>query len=76
MSGLVLFAIFLWTFICHASFLAIIPNLTYQIVLYLTLATSVAILVTFILDIIGGSITKGKKCIFFLVSLQLGTLDT
>ena len=76
MSGLVLFAIFLWTFICHASFLAIIPNLTYQIVLYLTLATSVAILVTFILGIIGGSITKGKKCIFFLVSLQLGTLDT
>ena len=70
MSGLVLLAIFLWTFIGHASFLAIIPNLTYKIVLYMTLASSVAILVTFILGIIGVSLTKGKKCIFFLVSLR------
>ena len=69
-SGLVLLAIFLWTFIGHASFLAIIPNLTYKIVLYMTLASSVAILVTFILGIIGVSLTKGKKCIFFLVSLR------
>jgi len=70
-SGLVLLAIFLWTFIGHASFLAIIPNLTYKIVLYMTLASSVAILVTFILGIIGVSLTKGKKCIFFLYVLFL-----
>ena len=69
-SGLALFALFLWTYISHASFLAVIPNLTYKIVLYMTLATSVAILVTFILGVIAVSIkVEGKKCIVPLVSL-------
>ena len=68
-SGLALFALFLWTYISHASFLAIIPNLTYKIVLYMTFATSVAILVTFILGVIAVSIkVQGKKCIVPMVS--------
>ena len=38
-SGLVLSGLSIWTYVGHAAFLAIIPNVTYKIVIYLTFAT-------------------------------------
>merc|ERR1719361_2429673 len=37
-SGLVLSGLSIWTYVAHQPFLPIIPNATYQIVVYLTLA--------------------------------------
>jgi len=39
-SGLVLSGLSIWTYVAHQPFLAIIPNATYKIVVYLTLATA------------------------------------
>ena len=38
-SGLVLGGLSIWTYVDHAAFLAVIPNVTYKIVVYLTFAT-------------------------------------
>ena len=45
-SGLVLCGLSIWTYVVHEPFLAIIPNVTYKIIVYLTFATGSFICLT------------------------------
>ena len=45
-SGLVLAGLSIWTYVVHEPFLAIIPNVMYKIIVYLTFATSSFICLT------------------------------
>lgn len=68
LSGLALAALSLWTMISHAAFLAVIPSLTYKIIVYLTLATSALIVLASLWGLLSLKLTW--KSFTFIVSIN------
>jgi len=70
-SGLTLGALSIWTYFAHGPFLYILPNLTYKIVVYLTLATAALITVASFFGLLTSKLLWKSCTLFYLILVTL-----